>query len=348
MKKRVTNLMKQNNGILLYRLSCALTAMVTLLPICLTNGDMLLTYRVRLLVIQIGTLLASMLLFERTFSYAETKLPAFIGTLLYMTCPYRIYVCHDPADLSQATALMLLPLYSWAILEIMTGTGKIRHLAVASLALAGVGYANSVFFLAAAGLTLLAGLSLRKLWCLLPPTAAGLLFLPGLRRLAIYLFTDQYRELNLPLGSIMRDGYRLGEYLHFYMFRHDNPGMGPGMLICLLAGIWLGFVGKQQKPRDAHAYKTCVAFTAMAIFFTILSSYYFPWDVFQRIGEWSLKLISLMGTPKIFWGMANLCLCFPAAYAMERIRGRVETPIFRIITLLVLFFSIGVCIIHSL
>ncbi|MCM1100947.1 MAG: hypothetical protein NC398_06135 [Acetatifactor muris] len=347
-----------------YHLLYILTGAVTLLPLCriFVSGNGALS--VELLytaALQIGTLLTSGLLFNRVFPPAKNEWSACIGTLLYMTCPYRIQACYGASDPGRTLAWMLLPLYLWAVLGILSGVRqlstqggalgslpagmrKFQYFALASLVLAGIGYADPVFFITVAGLTLPAAIYARNRQCFLLPFAGCALFLPGLYRLALYLFTDRYDGLQLPLGPIMQDGYRLGEYLHAYISRHDNPGMGIGMLLCLLTCIWLQFVADQEESPDRETlrmHKLSVFFTIMGIFLTALSSCYFPWDVFQRPGRWALKLISMIETPTVFWGMAYLCLCVPAARAVQQLESRVDSRTARTVRLLVISFCIG-------
>lgn len=348
-----------NRHHLLYILAGA----VTLLPLCrifVPGNGTLQTELLCRAVLQIGTLLTSGLLFNRVFPRAENEWSACIGTLLYMTCPYRIQDCYGASDPGRTLAWMLLPLYLWAILGILSGVRqqvslgslpagmrKFQYFALASLVLAGLGYADPVFFITAMVLTLPAAICARNIQCLLLPLTGCALFSPGLYRLALYLFTDRYDELQIPLGPIMQDGYRLGEYLHAYMSRRDNPGMGIGMLICLLTGIWLKFVADKEESPDQETLRThkpAVFFTVTGIFLTLLSSCYFPWDVFQRLGRWALKLISLIETPTVFWGMAYLCLCIPAARAVQRLESHVDSRTARTVRLLVISFCIGICI----
>lgn len=296
------------------------------------------------LLIQVGTLLASLLFFGRLslpveeigkesktgnkweFKLSPSLLPVFFGVLLYMTCPYRIRLFQDPANLRQAAAMALLPLYLWAMTKVRFQGRRLVGMVVAALALAGMGYADVVFFLTAAGLTLLVSLLSRKPRLLLPVAAGSMLFLPGLYRLARYLFSDAPSSYEVALRSIMPDGYRLGELFHSYFFRDNRPGLGIGILICLAAGLWMRFI-----DRDTTRSGICAFFSLLSVFLLLLSLRLFPWDLVQRLGAWALKLVSLIGTPTVFAGMAYLCLCVPAAFSIEQIgRHRNRTLAFAV------------------
>lgn len=312
-------------------------------------GNLVIVYRLFLLFLQLGTFFAAKKFFEHMFG--GPGLSAFFGILLYMTCPYRIYVCYDWANLSQAVAWMLLPLYAWAVLGLYRepllptcGDGRTKYsglhkLAVGALTLAGMGYGDVMFFLSVAGLTLLFGVIWKNLRVLLLPAGSALLFAPGLLRLLQYLFLGYFQELGIPVTSIMEQGYRIGEFFSSYVYRDSRPGMGLGMLLCLLTGLWLTFVHGQRTARREITF-----FTALAAGLGMLSLRYFPWELAQRLGIWALKLISLFGTPALFFGLALFSLCIPAAEGMERISRFKNREAAFWIPLLVLLLCIGICI----
>lgn len=302
------------------------------------TGNIVFVYRIYMIGIQAGTFFASYLFFKRVFAESETKLPVFFGTLLYMTCPYRIYVCYDLANLSQAAAWMVLPLYLWACAGIVSGEKRLWNMAAAALALAGIGYADAVFFVTALGMTLLVGVISKKIGLFVSVAGGAMLFLPGLLRLGRYVFLDHYYELNMPLQSIMPSGYRFGQFFSTYFFRDGHPGMGLGMLICLLALIWIRFVEKIKVDKKYRAY------LAAALVLSVLSTRHFPWDLFQRIGGWAYKAVCLIGTPAVFWGMAFLCFCVPGADAMGKISRHENKMIAFAVPVLVLIACIGICV----
>lgn len=307
--------------------------------LCRITGSVVFSYRIYMLLIQAGTLLTAALCFQRIFGDRQNRTEAYIGILLYMTNPYRIYVCYDLADFSQATAWMLLPLYVWAMYGILTARGRVKNLIVAALSLAGIGYASVILFLTLACFTLLIGLFARRAFSFVSVLLGSLLFLPGLYRLGRYLFLDGFGELNMPIQTIMKKGYHPGQYFSTYAFRDGKPGMGLGMMICLMAVCWLAFVqGKRCVDKNAKG------FLGIAVFFTVLSLSCFPWDVLQRLGVWALKLVSLIDTPAIFWGVAFAALCVPAAEGIGRI-SRCENKLIAVgIPVTVVLFCVGVCV----
>lgn len=303
------------------------------------SWNIVLAYRLFMLALQIGTLLFSILLFQSLFEGEESKLPVFYGILLYMTCPYRIYVCYDLADLSQAAVWMLLPLYAWAAVGILKDRNKLRSMALAALALAGIGYANVLFSLIVMVITLMAGLLTRSSRMLLSSVGATLIFLPGLYRLIQYLFLGYFQEWDPPVQSIMANGYRFGEYFSSYTWREGRPGMGMGMLLCLLAGLWLGFVKREREENKVFSF-----FRGISALLIAMSFCRFPWDMVQRLGSGALKLISLIGTPALFGGMAYGGLCVVSASAINRVSKQENRKIAFAVPVMVLLACLGLCI----
>lgn len=307
------------------------------------TGNIVLTYRIYMLAVQMITVLCSVLFFRRIFEYEENgkenEIASCIGVVLYMTCPYRIYVCYDWANLSGATAWMLMPLYGWAVAGLIRRKRSWRDLSVAALALAGISYADVIHFVCLAGITLLVVLCSKKVLPLLPLLVAAMLAVPGLYRLIRYLFADGFPEGTQNLRTIMQDGYRFGQFFSSYSFRDEHPGLGLGVLICLTAGLWLWFVkGGEKAKRCEHL------FTGIAFLWLLFSLRYFPWDLIQRLGVWSLKLISIVGTPAVFAGLGYAALCVPAAGAAGRISRYENRLIAGAVALIILITSIGLCV----
>lgn len=303
------------------------------------SDKLVLTYRIYMLVIQICTLFFTKLFFERLFADRKTKLPAFFGILLYMTSPYRIYVCYDLADLSGAVVWMVLPLYAWAALGLLLGSRRRRDIVTASLALAGIGYADIVYFFILIGVTIFAVLYFKKALPFITMMAGTILLIPVLYRLFRYLFLDAYLELEIPVRTIMQNGYRFGQFFSSYAFRENHPGMGLGIFICLLSGLWIWFVADGEKVQRRERF-----FIVLSAILLLLSLRFFPWDYVQRLGVWSLKLVSLINTPAIFAGLAWNCLCIPAAASVDRMSGQENKLIAHAIPLMVLLACIGLCV----
>lgn len=321
------------------------------------SGNMVLVYRVYLLLIQVGTLFFSLMFFLRFFDGEENGLSVCFGVLLYMTCPYRIFVCYDWANLSLATAWMFLPLYAWAVTGMLRKEHAWKNMAVAAFALAAVGYADTVSFLIILGITLIAVLWFQKILPLVSAAMAGMLFLPGLYRLTVYLFSDGFQELELPIQTIMQNGYRLGQFFSSYMYRDGHPGMGLGMMAGILAGLWMTFVnGGEKNCKDKSDEKSTQEqsipdkknhfefFIVMSVCLMLLSLRYFPWDMVQRLGGWSMKLVSLVDTPAVFGGLAMGCLCIPAAGSMNLVETNENRTVAYAVPMIVLLACLGVCV----
>lgn len=303
------------------------------------SGRMVLTYRIYMLVLQICTLLFAKLFFERLFADSETKLPAFFGVLLYMTSPYRIYICYDLADMSAVVVWMILPLYAWSISGLFQGGIRWRDIVGASLSLAGIGYAETICFFVMIGVTVFALFYFKKALPLVAMAVGAVLFFPVLHRLAQYLFSDAYNELGMPLRTIMENGYRFGQFFSSYAFRENHPGMGLGMFFCLLTGLWLWFVAGGEKAGRCERF-----FIVLSVILLLMSLRYFPWDFVQRLGDWSLKLGSLINTSAIFAGLAWSFLCIPAAASADRMYRQENKLLAYAVPLIVLLACLGLCV----
>lgn len=288
---------------------------------------------------QIATLLSSALMFKRLFEDENSDYPIFFGVLLYMSCPYRIYVCYDLADMAQVAVWALLPLYVWAVLGIIRRKQTVVSLLTAALVLAGMGYADLMQMLVIAGFTLLAALGVKR-FLLLPALGAGCVAaLPCLLRLFSYLFRGAYAVLDIPIYSIMDKGYAFGEFFSIFVYREGHPGMGLGMLLCLLVGLWLSFVQGQYRSK-----KECVFFAVSAAALLFMSLRHFPWEYAQRLGSWSLKLVALFGTPAIFFGLAQACLCVLGAWSAGQLKGQEDKVASVGMPVLVTAACLGLCI----
>lgn len=301
------------------------------------TGNMVLAYRIFMLLLQTGTALAAGLFFRRFFRRAETGLPACAGTLLYLCGPYRIYACYDAADLSQAVAWLLLPLYAWALLECSEEKGGWKAAAAAALALAGIGYADAVFFVILAGAALLSALLKRKPGILIAAAVGSILFLPGLYRMWQYLFTDAFAAWNLPVRDGLEKGYRLGEYFAAYSYRDGHPGLGLGMLAGLTALLWSRLVAGQRS-------EGCRPPLLWGLFFLALSFHRFPWAALAGLGGRAGRLTALLCEPGVFFGMAFFCFCVPAARGAEKIGGLENREASNAALILLLLLIVGICV----
>ncbi len=275
----------------------------------LLGGSITLAYRIFMLLINALALFCAKKMFDLLF---ENKNVAFFGVLLYLTCPYRIYICYDKADLGMAAACAFVPLFIWGSLKISSEKIQGKSVLITALAFAGIGYASSILWVMIAGLALLMVLYKRKLRILLPMLLGGILYLPGVLYLVKYLLKDGMQIWNIPLGTISKNGYQIGQFFTIWTYLEDAPGLGLGLLGALFVLAWLWFVEGNLQITKKYGF-----FVWTFLLFSAMSMTCFPWDMVQRIAALLLRLISLMETPGICFGVASLAACVLGAYGVE-------------------------------
>lgn len=282
------------------------------------SGSVRWTWAALLLLIQAGSLGGAVLLYRRV---CPGRAGSLCGILLYVTMPFRIYLCYDRADVSQAFFWMLLPFYLWSLLRVMDGGRRCLFVPVSMLLLAATGYASAALFPVIAGLTLLAGLAARSAF--LPLTALGgcLLAVPGLGRYVTLLFGGGAGGAlsaapDVSYGSIMTKGYAVGELFSFFRWAEEKPGIGAGLFFVLFLLAWNVFVRERSLLQGRDVF-----FLAAGLLLIPCALRYFPWDLVQRVHPVLLRMVSLLGTPGLFLHLACLFLTFPCAKAMGRLYG---------------------------
>lgn len=301
------------------------------------GGSITRAYQIYMLLVQLGTLAASILLFTRL--YGRQSMASMFGVLLYMTCPYRIYICYDLADLAQAAAWMMLPLYVWGLLGMWARRGRIQGIVIAAIALAGIGYASSVMLPVVAVCTVVVCIFKKKLTLLIPVAAGTILCIPGLLPLIKYVFMGRSGTLVMPLQGIMEQGYSFSNVFTFFVYAEGKPGLGAGLLMSLLILVWLYFVrGNFKLPG-----KSLLA-AAFAVLFLLCSLKAFPWDIVQRVGLWMLRIVPLFGSPALFFGFACFAACIPGAYAVQEINQDKNKVVGMAIPVIIFTAALAICV----
>ncbi len=276
---------------------------------------------IMVLLLQWGTLVGAALLFRRLF---DTELGAFLGTLFYMTWPYRYYVTYDKMDLGGMWAFLLLPLFVRCMISVYTvEKKKIRLPALfAGITLAALAYSDWAVALVCADVVIVSLLWYRKWQGLLPLAVGGVLYLPGLRYLAYYILFGGMEGWNLNLGSIMPKGYQLGRFFSISLYKDGLPGMGLLLLAALVLLGGLAFVKENFQWKKAYNFPL---FIALAL--AILSLSAFPWDYVQRLGMPFVRWVGLLESPAVFWGCAGLPLSVLGAYGVESFAEKYRSEI---------------------
>lgn len=252
-------------------------------------------------------------------AFFENRATALFGVLFYMSCPYRIYICFDKADLGQSLVWALMPLLVGGLARLCQGRGReVSCGCVAAAAYAGIWYADARWGVIIGGCAALYLIFwARKPVGLLFLAGGAVLSMPVILYLARYLIKGGMEVWDLPLDCIMANGYTVGYFMTNWAYRPDMPGLGMALAAAFLLLIWLywsGYGGKMQKAVKGLLLSAGVL--------TVMSLKIFPWDFVQRVGAPFLRFVGLLETPGVFWMLANMVLTVPAAWTMGEIRKK--------------------------
>ncbi len=269
-------------------------------------------YRLYLLLLQIVTVLGVRAFFREA---VQDEWTAYIGTVLFITCPYRIYICYDVADLGAAAAWTFVAVYAWGVMRICRSGWKWTAVFVTLLATAGIAYSDVVVFVIASGLSLLYCLYAKQ-WKALVVYAGGcVLSAPALIYFVKYLVRGNLNGYEISLGSIVPNGYTPGQIFSSFAYRDHLPGVGLGLLCAIAVLCWLKVTGDMT---GQHKNGKFAVVTGILMFFC--GTVYFPWDMVQRVAGMTLRFVSLIFYPNVFVGFGCLLISIPAACAVGQLR----------------------------
>lgn len=280
------------------------------------GGSMVVAQHVYLFLVQILTLIFAISMFRMLF---QERIAVVFGTIFYMTCPYRIYLLYDAANFGRIVVWMLIPALILGVAGVYRYGYRTKYLFIGGIALAGIGYADCILFFVALGTILLSAMWYRKVNSFMIVGLGSVLFLPGLMYLARYLFTDNMDAFGIPLGDIAVGGYQLGQFFSSFAFRAGLPGMGLALFGGLILFCWLQFT------EHSFAGKNIGFYVISSLFFSLLSLTAFPWGILQRLGTPFLKLIPLMETPAVLFGIANVFFCILGTLAIQEMKKQKNT-----------------------
>jgi len=302
------------------------------LPIWLFHltGSAGFAYRLFLLLIQTGTVATAYCLFRRLFR--EDTFACFLGTLLYVTCPYRLLTCYEQGNINETVAWMLLPLYVFGCLTAVSGISSLYKwggygMIVSALSLWGIGLADNRMLLITAAFTVLACILSRRILPLAGMAAGICLWLPSGMCFLRAVFAPQGEDGMISLQFINGGGYSIGDFFAVFANTPGKPGLGLGLILGLIAAVWLFFLQAETEtgagfPKQAEGSIKFPGAKHMPVILgllaMLLSMERFPWDIVQRLGGWSLRLVSSLRTPAIFFGFASFAFCIPAASQVSR------------------------------
>lgn len=308
-----------------------LPALMRLVGISITS-----TYRIFMLLLNLITLFSAKYFFETVFKEKNT---AAVGVLLYMTCPYQIFISYDKGNLGLICAWMLIPLFFGGLLKLAQGEVRWKNYFLSAIAFAGIGYADVRIWILIIGVSVLTFLWYRRWQLILPLAAGGILFLPGVIYCARYFLKGGMEVWNIPLYKISSEGYQLAQFFTSWTYREDYPGLGLGLFLALAVLIWLSFTEGNLKVMKKYGL-----WVIIAIVLGFMTTVYFPWDVVQRVGMPLQRLIGILEAPGICFALVCLACSVLGAYGVEVLKKQ-ENIFVRVgFPIMIIIASIGVSV----
>lgn len=300
------------------------------------GGSITVTYRLYMLLLNMITILAAYKMFREIF---EDKASVLFGVLFYMTCPYRMYICYDKANLGMVAAWSLIPLAAGGMIRVFQASASRKNVLVIAGALAAIGYADGMLLLFSAGCIILGSIWYRKPQGLIPLGMGVGVFLPGAVYWLRYVLGGGMEEWSLPIRSVADRGYVLGQFFTSWVYRLDCPGLGLGLMIGLTVFVWSWCTGDKLPVKSKCGFRIFIM-----CFLALMSLKSFPWDIVQRLGNPLLRLVSLMETPGICFGFVSLAACVLGALGIACAMKHRKLFVKAGIPLIAAFAALGVAI----
>ncbi|MCD7836526.1 MAG: hypothetical protein LUG83_07765 [Lachnospiraceae bacterium] len=298
-------------------LICILAAVVTFIPAFRENisfwrsaGQTAASGIAGLVIIQILTAFG---FFVLSFSLSKDIIVSFSGVVLYLTCPYRIYILFDCCDMGKCIVWALLPWLLWGLFS-ASHAGKIKWVGIAAAvaALAIIGYSDFVWLAITFAVILPAAALFRRTEWLFISVAGGVAALPKMLPYFDYCLRGGGESLEISIISIMNKGYEFGQMFTGFAYRDNLPGMGIGLFIVLFAMLWLRVVENAFRPDAAARY-----IMLLCVILFIFSLACFPWDYVERAGAFFMRAVSVIGTPAVFFGYGCMLMCILGVYVIR-------------------------------
>ena len=282
-----------------------------------------LSYKSELLILNI---LASFFTLQLFYNIYKNFSISTFGVLLYLTCPYRFYICYDNQDIHFALAWTIIPLvlagifyeYSMAKKRMVCFNIIITICAFVTLA-----YSSFVLLIFTSIIYFIAIIYYKKPIGILPLFIGYIISVPTFIKYMKILFTSEIANLDFSICSITPYRYQFRNFLSSWTYSEHHPGFGLALLLAMFLFIWF-LITEAPKIKE---HKLLFFLYTMLTF--ILLSATTLWDVAQRIGTPFLRFISLMETPAFCMGFVSLFASILSTYAiMQSLKRKTSTIIY--------------------
>lgn len=232
---------------------------------------------------------------------SENKMVCALATLLYVICPYRIYLLRTGTDLGRMIVFTVLPLLIAFAFALLKKERKWLYLFLTAVCIGIITYADAVISCFVIGFMLIYALW-AKAWKLILAMVCGTALgcMEGLE-LIKYLLTGVTDWQDVSLAGIMPGAYTLGRYLSTYFYPAGKPGIGILLMGVLMLLLWLVMTDAEYHLPKLYRF---ALFTVVMTGF--MASVWFPWDIIQRVSVVLLRFVPLIGELNVFVGMMSL------------------------------------------
>lgn len=237
----------------------------------------------------------------------EKKWLASLGMIVYVLLPYHRNVVRQGESRMQILIWILVPFMAVMLIhmkKVIMLPGKLCCGIMAAASIGIIGRRDGIAYLILLFLLTVAGICEKQWSYPLTGLAGMILSYPTFYVWKYWLFDGNFAQSGLEYTSIMERGYSIGGLFSTYFHRDGNPGMGILLMAIIGTLLYAAFV-----KNISFLQKEDFFWLGAVALLTILSLRYFPWDFVQRLGIWAVGFVTLIRTPAVFFGYAQMVLC---------------------------------------
>lgn len=264
--------------------------------------------KIIIIISQLATCIVAWWMFYRMIENdTGKKWFASLGMIVYVLLPFHRSIVRQGENRMQILIWILVPVIAVMLTymkKAATIPGKLCYGIMAAASIGIIGRKDGIAYLILLFLLTVAGICEKQWSYPLAGLAGMVLAYPTFYVWKYWLFDGNFAESGLAYTSIMERGYSMGGLFSTCFHRGGNPGMGILLVTIDVLLLYAAFVKKIN-----YLQKKDYFWLGTVGLLTVLSLRYFPWDFIQRLGTWALGAVTLLQTPAVFFGYAQMVLC---------------------------------------